>query len=244
MKKKKILLALVCSLCLTAVAYALNPPTALNASFDTKNKSVLISWNGVDGAAGYNVYRKNSASADYTKINPNPVSGKSYQDASFVRGRDYLYAVRAVDAQGTESEDSAGAGAPLMSIGIRALVDTNRSKPVEKRSIKSGKLVTFAGVGDMITYTINYVNQGCSSAKNASINFEIPKGTVIAGNPVVKSGSGIYTYYLDRKTGSWVSKVENENNISQVRIMLREPIPPVSEGNVSGAVNIKVIITL
>jgi uncharacterized repeat protein (TIGR01451 family) len=243
-KGAKLFSILIALLVSPTLSYAINSPATLNASFDQKSNSVLVSWSKTDSAASYNVYRKESQADSAVKINSGLVTDNIYRDLSIAKGRDYTYTVRAVDAQGIESADSLGAGAPLMTIAIRALVDTSRSKPVEKRSIRSGKLVTFASQGDMITYAISYVNRGCSTAKNASINFDIPNGTLIAGAPTVKNGSKIYTYYYDKISGKWLNKVIDENRISKVRMMISDPIPPTNEDKVSGSVNLKVIITL
>jgi chitodextrinase len=85
---------------ITSGFVALPAPTGLQATGAT-DTSISLAWNGVSGAAGYNVYRMGS------KVNSSPVTGTSYTDSGLLSGTSYTYTVRAVTASGATSQDSA-----------------------------------------------------------------------------------------------------------------------------------------
>jgi len=229
---------------LLSSAYALSAPS-INASYDPAKNSASLYWEEVPNAATYNVYRKQLNEAEYKRINFSPVSALKYEDPGVERSKDYLYMVRAVDNSGLESEDSVSVGAPLMSIDVTAQVTTGRDKPAEARSIKTGKLVTFASPGDIITYKISYANRGCSSAKDVSINYDIPRGTVIAGTPLVRKGHAARVLYFDRVKNKWLTRIGKEENISRVKFDISDPVPPVKNSKESnGLIDLNVVISL
>ena len=83
---------------------ALPAPTGLTVSA-VSNTSVSLSWNGVSGAAGYNVYR------DGGKVNAAAVAATGFNDAGLASGTAYRYAVTAVTSSGASSAASASATA-------------------------------------------------------------------------------------------------------------------------------------
>lgn len=243
--KRELILGFLFILFLSYMALALAAPSNLNVNFNPEKKFVELSWSAVSGAVGYNVYRKEATDPDYQKISKNAVMDTHFEDASLTRGRDYLYAVKALDLSGAESLNSPGAGGPRMSLITQALVTTNRDKPVTARSIKTGKVVSFAAPGDIVTYRISYANQGCSSAKNVNINYTIPNGTMLAGAPRIKKGAAAQISYFDQSRQKWMSNIDKEENISKVRFLIPETIPPVKDsGDTSGIIDLNVVITL
>ena len=66
---------------------------------------VLLDWTASPSTTvtGYNVYRSATNGSGYAKINPSPVGGTAYTDATVVDGQVYYYAVTSVDAAGDES---------------------------------------------------------------------------------------------------------------------------------------------
>ncbi len=235
---------LVLSLLLASASLAIYPPSNLKASANPKARSVDMSWGSVKDAVGYNVYRKEATDHAYQRLNSTPVSKPTYRDRRVVLGRDYLYVVRSLFADGVESADSISIGAPLMTIDTSASITTLRDKPLTARSIKTGQLKTFAGSGDIITYRITYANKGFSSAKNIKINYKIPDGTKIAGVPLVKRGAAALISYFDNVSKKWVSQVKNEKNISMVSFLIKNSIPPVSSRDVNGIIDLNVTIEL
>lgn len=243
--KREFFLSLLLVFSLTVIVFALPAPSSLNVNFNSDKNSAAVIWNLVPGAAAYNIYRKEAADLDYSKINAQPIMGTNYADSSVVRGRDYLYVVRALDLSGIESAYSLSAGGPRMLLNTQALVTTIRDKPLSARSIKTGKMVTFAAPGDIITYRLTYANLGCSSARNVNINYAIPNGTVLAGAPKVKKGAAAQISYFDRLKQKWLSQIGKEENISKVRFLIPETIPPVkSSGENNGIIDLNVVITL
>lgn len=72
---------------------SLEPPTASSAS--ASYNSINISWDAVEGAAGYEVYRSTSAEEVFTKVYESDSPGiLSYTDTNLVTGNTYNYKVR------------------------------------------------------------------------------------------------------------------------------------------------------
>jgi glycosidase/fibronectin type 3 domain-containing protein len=79
---------------------------------------VSLSWNGVSGAASYNVYRSPVSGGGYVKANSAPVTGTSFADTGLANAHLYYYVVRALDSAGNESADSNEvSGLPHLTIG-------------------------------------------------------------------------------------------------------------------------------
>jgi fibronectin type 3 domain-containing protein len=66
---------------------------------------VTLNWTASpsSGVTGYNVYRSTVNGSGYAKINPSPVSGLTYTDATVVASQTYYYVTTSVDAEGGES---------------------------------------------------------------------------------------------------------------------------------------------
>ncbi|MGA3212798.1 MAG: fibronectin type III domain-containing protein, partial [Terriglobales bacterium] len=56
--------------------------------------------------AGYNVFRRGQAAADWVKINADLVTTPTYRDEKTAPGHHYTYSVTAVDVRGNESARS------------------------------------------------------------------------------------------------------------------------------------------
>ena len=66
--------------------------------------SVNLSWTASTSAvAGYNVYRRTSLTASYSKLNSTLNATATYTDSSVQSGQTYYYSTTAVDANGNES---------------------------------------------------------------------------------------------------------------------------------------------
>ncbi|MFZ0630185.1 MAG: fibronectin type III domain-containing protein [Acidobacteriaceae bacterium] len=96
---------LLLSGCGTTTAAAPNLATAAASKY-----SAQLTWNpsgGSDPAASYNVYRELAGgSAGFQQINTSPVLQATYTDRTVQLGVSYTYEIRAVDAEGNESEPS------------------------------------------------------------------------------------------------------------------------------------------
>jgi Abnormal spindle-like microcephaly-assoc'd, ASPM-SPD-2-Hydin len=68
--------------------------------------SVDLSWNPVEDAAGYNVYRCVSASCAYSKLNSSLDTGAAFTDNSVAPGQSYSYVATSVSSTGQESDYS------------------------------------------------------------------------------------------------------------------------------------------
>jgi hypothetical protein len=67
---------------------------------------VDLSWNTVEDAAGYNVYRCVSASCTYSKVNSSLDSGAAFTDNGVAPGQTYSYVATSVNSAGQESDYS------------------------------------------------------------------------------------------------------------------------------------------
>ena len=86
---------------LTWKAYSsLSAPT-LKASNVASTGKIKLSWNKVDGAAKYQVYRATSKNGTYSLLKT--TTGTSLTNTSTTAGKTYYYKVRAVDANGNKS---------------------------------------------------------------------------------------------------------------------------------------------
>jgi hypothetical protein len=82
--------------------------TALLGQTPQKKRTVTLSWRpSTSKDARYNVYRGRSPGVHPDKLNPQPISALTFTDATVESGVRYYYVVRAVDADGKESVDSA-----------------------------------------------------------------------------------------------------------------------------------------
>lgn len=70
------------------------------------SSSVSLSWTGVTGAAGYNVYRGASANGPWSRANASLVGGTTYTVSGLDAGVTYHFIVRAQKSDGTESGNS------------------------------------------------------------------------------------------------------------------------------------------
>ncbi|NPT57373.1 extracellular catalytic domain type 2 short-chain-length polyhydroxyalkanoate depolymerase [Paraburkholderia elongata] len=84
---------------ITSGATQLASPSGLTVT-NTTDSSASLSWNGVSGAAGYNIYR------DGTRANASPVTGTNYTDSPLSPGTQYRYTVKATDSGGAEGAPS------------------------------------------------------------------------------------------------------------------------------------------
>lgn len=72
------------------------------------NSQVTVSWNSVNGAAGYNIWRSTVHLSQGTQLNSSAVTALSYTDTTAVNGTTYYYSVTSLSAGG-ESVPSAQA---------------------------------------------------------------------------------------------------------------------------------------
>lgn len=63
-----------------------------------------LSWtpSGTAGVTGYNILRASTSGGPYSKVNPAPVTGLGYRDASATTGT-WFYVATAIGSDGTES---------------------------------------------------------------------------------------------------------------------------------------------
>ncbi|MEW6709911.1 MAG: fibronectin type III domain-containing protein [Candidatus Riflebacteria bacterium] len=83
------------------VSFAINAPTEM--------ERIVLTWNSnaETDLAGYNLYRSESSSSAFSKVNANPISSQvgstTYQDEGLKIATKYYYYLKAVDTAGNES---------------------------------------------------------------------------------------------------------------------------------------------
>ena len=77
------------------------PPT-LNVSNVASTGKIKLTWNKMEGAAKYEIYRATSKTGTYTKLST--VTGTSLTNSSAPAGKTYYYKVRSVGADGSKSD--------------------------------------------------------------------------------------------------------------------------------------------
>jgi Zn-dependent M28 family amino/carboxypeptidase len=85
------------------------------ASAFTAVKNVLLTWQNVNGAAGYNVYRSAVPHLGYVKINASPLPASSFTDRALKADVAHYYAVKAVGPGDIESNFSREVVSPALS---------------------------------------------------------------------------------------------------------------------------------
>lgn len=96
---------------------ALPAPSGLQVTGSTTS-SVTLAWNGLAGAAAYDVYRGGA------KVNGTPLSGTVYTDSGLAAGTSYSYAVRGLTATGAAGALSAGVTATTAQSGYACTTTT------------------------------------------------------------------------------------------------------------------------
>jgi len=83
------------------VATKLTAPTGLVAA-QASTSSIQLSWNTVNGAVSYTVYRSSSVEGTYTNIGTTP--GTSYNDTGLSVATDYYYKISVLTSENAESD--------------------------------------------------------------------------------------------------------------------------------------------
>jgi len=106
-------------------------PTGVATSGAT-NTSMVVSWAGVSGASGYNVYRNGS------KVNASLVTATSYTDSGLSPATTYSWTVRAVDAGGAEGAASSPASGTTTGAAAVCYTASNYAHTTAGRAYQSG----------------------------------------------------------------------------------------------------------
>ncbi|MDU4960218.1 MAG: fibronectin type III domain-containing protein [Sporomusaceae bacterium] len=87
-------------------------PVSLNLTAVAGNSQILLQWDSVTGATGYNVKRATTAGGPYTTI-ANNVPGTSYVDTNVENGATYYYVVSAVLGDEESDNSNEASATPL-----------------------------------------------------------------------------------------------------------------------------------
>jgi poly(3-hydroxybutyrate) depolymerase len=110
---------------------SLPAPTGVSVSGATTS-TMVISWNAVSGAAGYNVYRNSN------KVNATTVTGTSFTDTGLSPGTTYAWSVAAVDGTGAEGARSGNVSGTTGGSPASCYTSSNYSHVVAGRAYTLG----------------------------------------------------------------------------------------------------------
>ena len=89
---------------------AVSPPTGVSATMDcgllTLGKGVIVSWDAVTGADGYDVLRSITSGGPYVSILGGPTAATSVKDTSVANSTTYHYVVRTVAGSWSSADSS------------------------------------------------------------------------------------------------------------------------------------------
>ena len=156
----------VCTVCGNTLP-ACDAPTL---TISTSN-GVVLSWNAVEGAASYQVYRTTGSNTEFDKIAT--VTGTTYKDTSAVVGTKYYYKVRAIGTNGSygkfsyEKAAKAKCAAPVVTAGNNA---STGKVTLKWKAVKgASKYEIYRATSKTGTYTKIYTTSG-TSFTNTSTN--------------------------------------------------------------------------
>jgi uncharacterized repeat protein (TIGR02543 family) len=129
-------------------------PTGVTATA-ASSSAITVSWNAVNGAAGYNVYRGATAAGAYSKVGATTTA--SYNNTGLSASTTYYYRVSATNAAG-ESQQSAYASATTQAA-------VQPVSPGLVFDINDNNLNGING-GEMIWYTYTFANDGATGTSN------------------------------------------------------------------------------
>lgn len=163
-------------------------------SITNKNGSVVVKWDSVKGAKGYNVYRKSSKKDSWVKVTA--TTATSYTDKNIKSGSNYIYTVKACNGKNVSSYIADG-------FTVKYLSTPKLSKI---KSSKSGVTVTYGKVTGATGYAI-YRKTG---------NGGWVKLTTVSGNgktsyldKTAKKGV-TYTYTVRAVNGKYISSYNSK----------------------------------
>jgi poly(3-hydroxybutyrate) depolymerase len=102
------------------------------ATSGATSSSMVIAWNAVSGASGYNVYRGG------TKVNASLVTGTSFTDTGLAAGTTYSWTVAALDAGNVEGAPSAPASGTTAGTTATCFTASNYAHTTAGRAHQSG----------------------------------------------------------------------------------------------------------
>jgi len=121
----------------SATVAAIMPPANVRVSDET-TISLILRWNAVSGASGYNIYRSNNEGETYSKVNSAAINGISFTDTGLSSGMRYYYKVSVI-IDGVEGVQSAPVSTVTLSsipTNLRITAATNTSVNIVWNSVR------------------------------------------------------------------------------------------------------------
>jgi fibronectin type 3 domain-containing protein len=140
--------------------------------------SISFTWNAVNGASAYNIYRSGSVDGVYTKVNSSVVTQVSYADTELSSNTNYHYKVSAVTNSIESAQSSVLSVATLLpvpgNLRITTVTDISVSLEWDALSGASGYNVyrsasedgAYAKINPFVIIAVSYTNTGISPETN------------------------------------------------------------------------------
>lgn len=214
----------------TVSAIDLNTPAIASATNEASG--VKLTWNTVDNAASYQVYRKDSESADWTELG-SPVETTTYTDTNVESGETYTYSVRAITKDGVFSEFD-NTGKRIQYIGRPVISGLSNSKDginISWSKVNGAKKYRLWVRKDNVAWTKVLDTEDTSAVFTGISNIQLTAGT-----------SYIFTVTcIDDSTGKDVSAKASGKSILHIGQPVISGVSNVNDGikvtwkNVDGA---------
>lgn len=217
-----------------------SPETPSNITATPTANTVALSWDSVEGAAGYNVYRSTSENGSYTKIHSNTTE-TSFRDIDREPSTKYFYKVTAI-GQGGESPLSAPvvattsaraennsqlvcieSTASTVSLGWDEVEGADGYNLYRSTTSGSGYTRIYSGTetsfvdsdviqGQLYYYTMTYMNHLDESERSNEISI-IPADP---DGPVIVLDSVEYELYKTRTHATVVTRINEDSSTTDV----------------------------
>lgn len=199
-----------------------NPPSGIPGYLTvvtTTKDSATLSWNAVEGAAGYKVYRSDTETGTYTETGAGSFSGTGFTNTGLTANTEYWYKVAAYNAGGV---------GPKSIVPVKAVTPANIGTIPGEYSTLAHKLAWIATQYDNgVVYDIElsaneslHATAVTTSGKNVTVNLHSPSAGDIKTLSLSTS-----TGYLFTVSANMTLKLENitlrgsaSNDVALVRI--------------------------
>ncbi|WP_199183405.1 hypothetical protein, partial [Cryobacterium sp. Y82] len=194
-------------------AFAPSAPTDVTTTLSSD--SVALSWQAVDGAVGYNVYRGASTEVDITgtPLNAETLTATGYSDASVIAGSSYYYVVVAL---GENTAASAASTAVRVDIPAAPAAPEAPANVVGSLDDADLAVISWDAVPETAGYNIYRGTTATVATDGVALNGAAPLAALTFTDQTVTAGT---TYYYI------VQSVGNNALVSEASTAIEVAVP-------------------